>query len=66
MKQYLELMGSGQEILDASFNNIAGGIDLDVPSVVVFNQLGFERNDIVGFNLPEGYEDAEIDMKMLR
>lgn len=60
MKQYLELLRCGQEILDVSLSSIAGEIELDTPSVVVFNQLGFERNDIVEFDLPEGYENVEI------
>jgi len=59
-RQYLEVLKNGQEILDASFRSIAGRIALDVPSVVVFNQLGFERSDIVEFDLPEGYENVEI------
>lgn len=60
MKQYLELLSNGQEILDASIGSIAGKIALNTPAVVVFNQLGFERNDLVEFDLPEGYENAEI------
>ena len=44
MEQYLEVLSNGQEILDASTSGISGKIALKTPSVVVFNQLGFERD----------------------
>ncbi len=60
MEQYLQVLNSGQQMIDASIASIAGKITLDEPSVVVFNPLGFERNDLASFDLPEGYENAEI------
>jgi len=60
MEQYLEILKNGQQILDASTGGIAGEIALKAPSIVVFNQLSFERNDLVELDVPEEYENAEI------
>ena len=59
-QQYLEVLGNGQNILDNSSACIAEKVSLQAPSVVVFNPLGFERNDIAEFDLPDGYENVEV------
>lgn len=58
--QYLEVLRSGQEILDAAAGGIAEKVALAAPSVVVFNPLGFERDDMAEFDLPAGYENVEV------
>lgn len=58
-EQYLEILRNGRQILDDSIGAIAGSIDLDSPSIVVFNPIGFDRNDIVEIKLPDGFENAE-------
>lgn len=59
-EQYIEVLKDGQEMLDASIDRIAGNIELAQPSIVVFNQLSFDRNDMVKLKLPDGYENVEI------
>jgi alpha-mannosidase len=51
--QYREILGQGQSLLESSIRKIAEKIDLPGPSVVVMNQLGFERSDIVTVDIPE-------------
>lgn len=58
--QYLEVLRNGHEILEDAVGGIAEKIGLEAPSAVVFNPLGFERDDTVEFDLPEGYENAVV------
>lgn len=59
-KQYKELINEGENLVAAAMENIASKIKLDSLSIVVFNQLSFERSDIVSFDLPEGCEHMEL------
>jgi alpha-mannosidase len=59
-EQYINLIENGKKILNNALNNIAGKIDLQGTSVVVFNQLGFIRSDIVEFDIPEGFSGVEV------
>ncbi len=53
LEQYREVFRQGQALLGSSIRSIAEKIDLPGPSVVVMNQLGFERSDIVTVDIPE-------------
>ena len=59
-EQYLEVLDNGHEILDSAIGGIAGNIRLQDNSLVIFNPLSHERNDTVEFDLPEGYDNAEV------
>lgn len=59
-EQYLNITKEGNILIDRAINDISSKIDLNETSVVVFNQLGFERSDCVKFKLPKGYKGAEI------
>ena len=59
-EQYLKLLEKGRSLLERSIKSIAGNIGLKGPSIVIFNQLSFDRKDIVTAKLPEGFNDVEI------
>jgi alpha-mannosidase len=59
-KQYEEVLGRGKSILNKVLTNLSSNIAIHEPSVVVFNQLGFERSDIVKFELPEGWNEVSV------
>lgn len=62
-KQYEELLGTGREMLRKTLKETAVKVDLESQSVLVFNQLGFDRSDIVTVSLPEEYKNGKlIDM----
>ncbi|WP_195987495.1 alpha-mannosidase [Clostridium sp. D53t1_180928_C8] len=51
-EEYKRIIGSGKEMLADGINYIAENISLNNKSVVVFNTLGFDRDDIVEFEVP--------------
>jgi alpha-mannosidase len=59
-KDYERINVIGNEILNSALNNIASNINLSKTSAVVFNQLSFDRDDVVEFQLPEGWENANV------
>lgn len=59
-KEYLHINGVAKNIIDRAAAQIASNIDLKETSVVVFNQLGFERSDIVEFEMPKGFTEVEV------
>lgn len=58
--QYIELGKKGKKMLGTAIDNIASHIGLTDKSVVVFNQLGFERSDLAEVELTDGMEDAAV------
>lgn len=58
--QYEKIAAKGQNLLNDCLDNIAGKISVPVPSVIVFNQLGWNRSDMVELTLPHGAESAGI------
>lgn len=52
-KEYKGLISNGKEVLNDGLNFIASKINLKERSAVVFNTLGFERSDIVTFDIPD-------------
>ena len=50
----------GRNIVERAIDTIASKVKLENTSVVVFNQLGFDRNDIIRVNLPEGWRAARV------
>jgi alpha-mannosidase len=72
-EQYEEAMGSGNELVRDALKGISAKINLDKMSVVVFNTLSYDRDDLVEVNLPEelkinGLEDHEgksVDIQLV-
>jgi alpha-mannosidase len=52
--QYKEAIELGQKIINSSLKQIASKINLKEKSVVVFNTLSYDRDDIVEVMMPEG------------
>jgi alpha-mannosidase len=61
-EQYEKLLSTGGQLLDKSMKYITNKIELKEKSVIVFNALGFERSDIITFDLPD---DNDLDSKAL-
>jgi len=59
-EQYLEIIEKGQKLLDQSINDIAAAINVESDSIVVFNQLDFNRDDVVEVELPAGVEFIKL------
>ncbi len=51
-KEYITLLEQGNQLLDKAMTCIASCIDLSNKSLIVFNTLSYNRNDIVEFQLP--------------
>lgn len=58
--EYSRLLDEGRGMLDKAALTIVDNIDTPAESVVVFNQLGRKRSDIVEIKLPEGYDDIAV------
>jgi alpha-mannosidase len=59
-EQYEQLLQSGSEIINRSLLSITEKIKINQNSFVVFNQLGYLRDDVVTADIPEGWDNAEI------
>lgn len=53
-EHYEEIISSVNGILNEALTKIASKIDLKNKSIVVFNTLSFDRDDIVEFSIPDG------------
>lgn len=51
--EYGNLLDNGKELLDDAMTRIASQINLTTKSLVVFNTLSYDRDDIVEFQIPE-------------
>ena len=58
--QYEQLLAADHTLINGALKKIAGAVQADTTSVVVFNQLGFSRSDIVSFALPDGWTFAKV------
>ncbi|OPJ61191.1 alpha-mannosidase [Clostridium oryzae] len=59
-KDYERIQGLGKEIIQSATSTLAAKMKLDKASVVVFNQLGYDRDDIVIVALPDDWKGAKI------
>lgn len=59
-KQYLDILDKGRILTESAIAGITGKINTKETSVVVFNQLSFDRSDVVTFELPDGFENVEV------
>lgn len=59
-KQYIEIIEKGNTLKNNAIDSITSSINLNDTSVVVFNQLSFDRSDIVEFDLPDNFDGVEV------
>ncbi|MFW5985632.1 MAG: alpha-mannosidase, partial [Halanaerobiaceae bacterium] len=59
-EQYEEIKEKGKQLLGSALDNLTTQISASKDSVVVFNQLGFSRDDLVELELPADYKDVQI------
>jgi len=57
---YEEIERASRALVDNALHRIAQSVQTSDESVVVFNQLGFTRSDIVTLELPQGWQCAEV------
>lgn len=58
--QYQELFMEGNNLVKKAIDSICNNVALKDDSIIVFNQLGFMRSDIVELELPASFENIEI------
>lgn len=58
--EYKELIENGNDILEKGLEHVAANINLKDRSVVVSNTLGFDRDDIAVFEIPEGMKNVAV------
>ncbi|HPT79353.1 MAG TPA: alpha-mannosidase [Candidatus Atribacteria bacterium] len=58
--EYEQVISSGKDMLEAAALDIVKNINTPAMSVIVFNQLGFTRSDIVEFTVPEGFDSITV------
>lgn len=56
--EYKELLSKGGDMLLDNVSKVTSKINLDAKSVVVVNTLGFDRNDIATFDMPQGFKNV--------
>jgi len=59
-KDYERINSSAKGMLNLAIDNISSNIKMDSTSLVVFNQLSFERSDLVIFELPDQWINVQI------
>lgn len=59
-QQYEQLILDEKKIINKSLLSITQSVAISEKSFVVFNQLGFVRDDLVTVELPEGWDNAEV------
>lgn len=59
-RDYERINSVAADIVDKTITDITSKINLIQKSIIVFNQLSFDRSDVVSVALPEGWEMAEI------
>lgn len=59
-EEYKEILANGKNVLNEAMSTVVSNIGLDKKSVVVFNTLSFERNDVASFVVPEGINNPGL------
>ena len=54
-KDYKKILKAGNEMLEQAVSGIASNVLLEEASIIVFNQLSFDRSDVVEVLLPDEY-----------
>lgn len=59
-RDYERINTVARGIVSETITNITSKLSLKNKSIVAFNQLSFDRSDVVSFELPEGWRNIEI------
>lgn len=59
-EQYMEIQRNASDLVNKAIDNISSQICLNDVSVVVFNQLSFDRSEVVEFEVPHSIENFEV------
>ncbi|GLC30875.1 alpha-mannosidase [Clostridium omnivorum] len=59
-EEYKEIIGNGNKALKEAVDAIASKVNVKSKSVMVFNSLSFNRNDIAEFEIPEGITNPAL------
>jgi alpha-mannosidase len=59
-EEYKQINTIGKNIVQSALDNICSNINIKANSIAVFNQLSFNRSDLVTFELPLGWTNAEV------
>jgi alpha-mannosidase len=59
-KQYEQILQDGRNMLDQSLKSLVNNIRVKDSSVIVFNTLSFNRNDVVMIDLPHDLKEPEL------
>ncbi|HHY83654.1 MAG TPA: alpha-mannosidase [Clostridiales bacterium] len=59
-KQYEQILADGKNMLNQSLQSLVSNIKVEDRSLIVFNTLSFNRNDVVMINLPEDIKVPEL------
>lgn len=58
--EYKELLSNVDTLLSSGINTLSSNIKLDALSVIVTNTLGFDRDDIAEFDIPENIKNPSV------
>jgi len=59
-RDYERINEVGNGVIKAAITDITSKIDIIQKSIVIFNQLSFERSDVVIFELPDGWKNTIV------
>ena len=59
-EEYKNLIKTGEDLLSEGIDGVLSKISLKEKSIVVFNSLGFMRDDVVTFEVPEGIKNPVL------
>lgn len=59
-REYEDVEQTVERLVETSLSDISSRISIEKPSLVVFNNQGFERSGIVSFTLPEGWDTVSL------
>jgi alpha-mannosidase len=59
-QEYEKINNTGRQIVSDAVSSITANINTATTSLVVFNQLSFERNDVVTFDMPKAWQGVQI------
>ena len=59
-KDYKKILKAGNEMLEQAVSGIASNVLLEEASIIVFNQLSFDRSDVVEVLLPDEYTNVTV------
>ena len=59
-EEYKNIIGNGNKVLSEAVEEIALNVSIENKSVIIFNTLSFERDDITTFDIPENIKNPML------